>query len=735
MLVLYGLTIFIGAALLFVVQPMMGRLVLPLLGGSPAVWNTAMVFYQAMLLGGYAYAHFATRWLGVRRQAALHTVVLLLPLLALPIAIPLGWTPPVTQNPIPWLLALLGVMVGLPFFAVSATSPLLQRWFSASGHPDAADPYFLYAASNCGSLLALVSYPVFIEPHLRLSQQTRWWTIGYGVLVVLMAICSLCVWRSSREVAPEGRAGVETLDAQKRVPPNDSMTAGRRWRWVLLAFVPCSLMLCVTTYITSEVAPIPLLWVIPLAIYLLVFILVFARQQWVPHRWMVHVLPFVVAVLVYTLTAHILSPIRWVIGLHLVCQFVISMVCLGELANDRPSPGHLTEFYLWLSVGGVLGGMFNALLAPVIFSSVTEYPVTLVLACWLTPSLWTCSNSRRQRIFDFAIPVVIGLLTANVTSVLRDWPGLSYLTKMALMYGTPLVVCLLFLRRRLRFALSIGCVCLAGSLMPGFQDLTLRVERSFFGVNRISLDPTGRFLWLTHGNTIHGIQHLDPSLRGEPLAYYIRSGPFGQAYAALDGALKQSVGVVGLGAGALASYGRRGERWTFFEIDPVVERMARDRRYFSFLNDCPANVEVVLGDARLSLQKARDGEFGILVLDAYSSDTIPLHLMTREAMALYLRKLAPDGVLIFHISNRRLILESVLGVLAQNAGLACAAQVEGASDFLGTGKIGSKWVVMAPRAESLGSLTSDARWQSPPKRLKTQLWTDDYASIFSVFIW
>ena len=734
MLILYGVTIFIGAALLFVVQPMVGRLVLPLLGGSPAVWNATMVFYQFVLLAGYAYAHFATKWLGWRRQAVLHIAVLLVPLLALPVVVPRGWIPPTTQNPIPWLLGLLTVAVGLPFFAVSTTSPLLQRWFSASGHRDAADPYFLYAASNCGSLLALLSYPVLIEPRLRLGEQSRWWTVGYGALVVLVAVCGFQVWRKGRKDASVS----EIADAPERVPPRnltEQLTARRRWRWILLAFVPCSLMLSVTTYITSEIAPIPLLWVIPLAIYLLAFVLVFARRQWLPHRWMVRVLPFAVAAVAFTLVGRVLELVPLLIGLHLVCQFVVSMVCLGELANDRPSAVHLTQFYLWVSLGGVLGGMFNALLAPVIFSSVAEYPVTLVLACWLAPTLTTRPSQSPRRLFDFALPVVIGLIAANLAVLLRgvtNWP--VALTK-ALMYGVPLVLCLAVLRRPRRFALSVGCVFVSCSLVVGYQDRTLRVVRSFFGISRISLDPTGRFHWLMHGNTIHGIQSLDPDRRDEPLGYFTRTSPFGQAFGALAAPAKQRVGVVGLGAGTLACYAGRGERWTFYEIDPVVERIARDPRYFTYLEDSPADVDVVLGDARLSLQKTADGQFGTLVLDAYNSDTIPLHLITREALALYLRKLAPDGALIFHISNRHLRLERVLGVLAQNAGLICLAKGESSPSFLTTGKLSSKWVVMARSPATLGRLMFDPKWLQPPPHLKTKLWTDDYASVFSVFDW
>jgi SAM-dependent methyltransferase len=306
------------------------------------------------------------------------------------------------------------------------------------------------------------------------------------------------------------------------------------------------------------------------------------------------------------------------------------------------------------------------------------------------------------------------------------------------MYGVPTALCLCFVRRPLRFALALAGVLVACALVPGYADRTLLVERNFFGIHRISLDPQGRYHWLTNGNTVHGIQHVDRQQRDEPLSYYMRRGPFGQAFAALEDSIKQRVGVIGLGAGSLAAYGRLGEHWTFYEIDPAVEEIAEDPRYFTFLRDCAANVDVVMGDARLSLQRTRDGQYGVLVLDAYTSDTIPLHLITREALALYLQKLAPDGVLIFHISNRHLRLERVLGVLAQDAGLSCVIQNEsggGDNELLATGKIPSKWLVMARHPETLAKLASDQLWQRPPPHLRARLWTDDYASVFSVFIW
>ena len=725
MLILYGITIFAGAFLLFAVQPIVGRMVLPLLGGSPAVWNTAMVFYQAMLLAGYAYAHWATRWLGVRRQMTLHFLVLLVPLVVLPISIPRGWTPPAASNPIPWLLALLTVAVGLPFFVVSATSPLLQRWFSASGRRAAADPYFLYAASNFGSFLALIAYPVLIEPRLRLGDQSWWWAVGYVGLVALTIACVAWVRRTVGDEDGERPAPGD--------PPADPPTAGRRIRWVLWALVPCSLMLSVTTYLSSEIAPIPLLWVIPLGIYLLTFVLVFAQRRLVPHRWLVRALPVVLVVVLATIVARAMQPIGLLIGLHLAGLFVVAMVCHGELADHRPAARHLTEFYLWLSAGGVLGGMFNALLAPLIFSTVMEYPVTLVLAALL--AIRSEKPARLpQRWLDGALPVALGLLTFVLLRELRFVDALTPGLKTTLMYGVPAVLALALWRRPLRFGLGLVAVLTACWLVPDYADRTLHVARSFFGIHRISQDPTGRYHWLSHGNTIHGVQSLDPARRREPLAYFSRSGPLGQAFAAIGAGLKQRVGVIGLGTGSLACYAEPGQQWTFYEIDPVVERIARDRRYFRFLESAPP-VEVVIGDARLSLQKAADGQFGVLVLDAYSSDTIPLHLITREALALYRRKLAPDGVLLFHLSNRHLRLERVVAVLARDAGLVCLLQSDPDGDLLATGKTPSKWAVMAGNPASLGSLPADPRWVHPPERLRHPLWTDDYASVFSVFMW
>lgn len=735
MLILFTATIFLGSLLLFLVQPMIGRMLLPLLGGAPAVWNTALVFYQAMLLAGYAYAHVSTRWLGTRRQVVWHILLLLLPVLVLPIGIQRGWTPPTTCNPIPWLLALLTATVGLPFFVVSATSPLLQRWFSAGRHRDAADPYFLYAASNCGSLLALVSYPVLIEPHLRLSQQSRWWAVGYGVLAALTAFCGRSVWHAVREdAAPAGTP----IDAAAGPLP-----ARRRWRWLLLAFVPSSLMLSVTTYLTSEVAPIPLLWMIPLGIYLLTFILVFAKKRVLPQRWMVHLMPLMVLALVMMLArmigkAESFKALGWPIALHCAGLFVVAMVCHGELADDRPPPVRLTEFYLWISVGGMLGGMFNALLAPLIFPTILEYPGMLLLACALMPRRGSEASRWRARAWDAVLPLLLGLLTAGLVLLAGRPTGSPGLT-LALAYGLPPMLCLGFRRRPLRFAFGVLTILLATTmaLRPGAH--TVLVARSFFGVLRVESFPGQADLHiLRHGTTWHGMQNVDPWAQREPLLFYTKTGPLGQTMAALPSELKRRVAAVGLGAGTAACYGEAGQEWTFYEIDPRVERIARDPRYFTYLQDCPAAVTVVLGDARLSLQKATDGRFGLMILDAYNSDTVPLHLVTREALALYRRKLMPDGVLAFHITNRRLDLKPVLTRLAQDAGLLALASRDSVTpqDFQRAGKLYSSWVVMTRNLPYLRMLAADHRWEPPSLQDGVGVWTDDYASLFSVFkIW
>ncbi|MBI1991999.1 MAG: fused MFS/spermidine synthase [Candidatus Omnitrophica bacterium] len=742
MRLLFVATSFLSAFLLFSIQPMFAKMVLPRLGGTPAVWNTCMVFFQAALLAGYGYVHLATRALGVRRQAAAHVGVLLLPLLTLPIRMPAAWVPPTEANPIPSLLGLMVVVVGLPFVVVSTSAPLLQKWFANTADPAANDPYFLYAASNLGSLLALLGYPMLIEPHLRLATQSRAWGIGYASLVALTSFCAMVVWRSSKA------AGQAPLDATAAVTPLrasranqvDPVSSSRRLRWVLLSCAPSSLMLGVTTYLSTDIAAVPLLWVIPLALYLLTFVLVFSRRSLIPHGLMVLALPAVILAVVIFIVAQKTTPARVLLPLHLLMFFVAAMVCHGELAKDRPPPEHLTEFYLWLSVGGVLGGAFNALVAPLIFDTVLEYPLAMMLACLLRPGAASDATKPRHRWLDYAMPMAVGLWVASFALALRVSGIESRLVRLGLWCIPPALLCYAFRSRPIRFGLGIGAFLFVGILMTEGWEYTLHVERSFFGVYRVLSIPSpgGPYHKLQHGTTLHGMQSFHPARRREPLTYFDRSGPIGDVFDSFSGETPRlrRVAAIGLGTGTISCYASPGQQWTFYEIDPLVKRLATTPQYFTYLRDCLETFNVVLGDARLSLRRAPEKFYDLILLDAFSSDAIPMHLLTREALQLYLSKLADGGLVVFHISNRHLKLERVLGALAEAEDLVCL----GRSDTkLSTaeedrGKAASHWVAIARTREDLGALARNgSHWQRVSAQPGVAAWTDDFSNILSVF--
>ena len=727
MLLLFASTLFLSAALLFSVEPMVAKMTLPLVGGSPAVWATCMVFFQAALLGGYAYAHATTSWLGVRRQAILHVGLIVLPLFVLPIGITLdsARSLPPADDPSRWLLGLLLAKVGLPFFVVSTSAPLLQRWFASTRHPAAADPYFLYGASNFGSLLALLAYPAVLEPSLRLAQQSGAWAAGYGLLVALMLACAMVVWRG-QPAANSFSSGSEVTDGRHPLQV-------RQWlHWMALAFIPSSLMLGVTMYLTTDIAAIPLLWVIPLALYLLTFILTFARRPLLPHSWMVRALPMAVVVLALAMSvSSVTQPIF--IPVHLVTFFLAAMVCHGELVRHRPPREHLTAFYLAMSCGGALGGFFNALVAPVIFDRVAEYPLALVLACLILPKMRSDLRTLWGRLLDVVLPVTLGALAWAVSAVVQprsDSPQDDLGVK--LVFGVAGLICYTFKERPVRFALGIGAVLLAGGTYTSNFGRVLYQHRDYFGVLRVTHVVAGNYHRLIHGHTLHGEQALDPARRREPLTYYHRTGPIGQVFdesrTRLAGA---NIAIIGLGAGTLACYAEPGQRWTFYEIDPAVERVARRTDYFTFLEDCRAlSLEVILGDARLRLRDAPEHGYGLIVLDAFSSDAIPTHLLTREALKLYRSKLAEGGMIAFHISNSFMDLTPVAGALARDARMTCLVRrdLDVSPDDARLGKSPSIWAVMAARDENLGGLLNDSRWQRPRNRPGEAAWSDDFSN-------
>jgi hypothetical protein len=733
MLAIYSTTLFLSAALMFMVQPMFGKMVLPLLGGSPAVWNTEVAFCQAALLLGYLYAHLTSRWLGIRRQAFLHCFVVFLPLVLLPIGIPEGQAPPTGGNPVPWLLALLSTALGLPFFVVATISPMLQKWFSSSDHPTAGDPYFLYAASNAGSLIGLLGYPVLMEPFFEIEVQGWAWGVGYGLLIVLTLACAVTVLRSKTplEATPSGQDLGPGQEA--RVQP---LAPSRRLRWILGAFVPSSLMLSVTTYLSVNIAPVPLLWVIPLSIYLGTFILVFARRKIIPHGAMVRIFAAAILPLIIVIIFQATQPIWLMIGIHLAGFFVIAMVCHGAIALDRPGTIHLTEFYLWISFGGVLGGIFNAIVAPLVFPTLTEYSLVLVLSVLLLA--WTEGGIRRPyQWLDLALPASLGVMAGGLIYLFETLGVATGPGAQLVMFGIPAAICYGFSKRPLRFGLSLGALFLASSLFSGGQGTILHTERNFFGIHKVLLDREGGYHLLSHSGTLHGRQSLEGSRRCEPLSYYHASGPLGQVFAAQgDRSTHWRVGVIGLGPGSIAAYKQPDQQWLFFELDPTVMEIASNPDYFTYLSDCSQNVRVIPGDARLSLSRETDNRFDMIVLDAYSSDSIPIHLITREAVQLYLDKLTEEGLLVFHLSNRYLDLRSVVANLAQDAGVVFLLQddLSLSQKERSMGKDSSRWAVMTRHRESFGRLANETRWQ-PVGKPEGQVWTDSYSSIFSVLSW
>ncbi|MFN4259991.1 MAG: spermidine synthase [Gemmataceae bacterium] len=753
MYLLFASTLFVSAALLFCMQPMVAKMILPLLGGTPSVWNTCMVFFQATLLAGYLYAHGTTTWFGVRRQAVLHIVILLLPLVVLPVAISTNAIAmlPTESNPIAWVLLVLTLSVGLPFFVVSTSAPLLQKWFAGTGHPAGRDPYFLYSASNLGSMLALLSYPLLLEPSFGLERQSWLWTAGYGVLVLLIMICAYCVWRGAGAKNPKATiphpeptaqsAESEWTDAVMPASPSvldaRPLTWGRRLRWVALAFVPSSLMLGVTLYITTDIAAIPLLWVMPLALYLFSFILVFASRPPLPHQWLVLALPLAVILALALFLLAGANP-RWqLIPVHLLAFFVIAMFCHGELAQDRPPPRHLTEFYIWLSIGGVLGGLFNTLSAPLLFSQVgvAEYPLMLILATLLLPR--RAPAPRWQYGLDAGVPMLMGLLTVGIFVV---WKPTALIGVPVL--GVLISSCYLAASSPLRLALCLAAIGLPIAILD-LEGKTVHWERNFFGLVRITDDTDNQLRRLVHGGTMHGVQSLDATKRELPLSYFHRSGPIGEVFTTFQKRPERQnrhVAVTGLGVGSLAAYALPGQDWTYYEIDPAMKRVAEDPRYFTYLADARqrgATIDIVLGDARLRLREAPDQYYDLMVLDAFSSDSVPVHLITLQALQLYLEKLAPDGILAFNISNRYLDLKPVLANLAAHERLLCHSrgELEVTAEERKMGKTPSQWVIMARQEADLGDLPRNPRWQPLTGDPHAPLWTDDFSNVLGVFRW
>jgi hypothetical protein len=651
--------------------------VLPRLGGSPAVWSVAMVFFQSLLLGGYAYAHYLMHFRNRMIPVAIHLVLLVIALLTLPLSIASGWGEPPGRGYALWLLGLFAVSIGLPFFALAANNPLLQAWFVRTGHPNGPDPYFLYASSNIGSFLALLAYPVLLEPLFTLRTQNLIWTAGYGLLIVLIAACGVLLLRSPASAA------IDVL-AEDTAAPAPAWIL--RARWIFLAAVPSGLLIAVTAHISTDIAAAPLLWVLPLSLYLLTWVLVFQSRPLLPHKWMLLLQPLAIAGVIVLLAIGGEQNLLLTLGGNLLCFFVIAMACHGELARTRPAAKYLTGFYVALSFGGMVGGLFAGLIAPFTFSWIAEFPILLALAALCRPPGGDERLPGWSRWY---------------------WPFLGLL--------------------------AVALVLIRAYPADGGREETVR---SFFGVHKIVVTPDGQYHVLMHGTTIHGVQRFKNSdgtpITGRPalISYYYKDGGIGQAIAAIrerkGGPLRAAV--IGLGAGTLTCASAPGETWKFFEIDQSMVDTARDPRYFSFVKNCAPDLKPVMGDARLTFAREPDGIYDLIIVDAYSSDAIPIHLATEEAMNIYKDKLAPQGVVLMHVSNRHLELASVVVGIAEANDLKSWVYDEDSNRD--DEYIYATTVVVSAREEAdIGKLASSKQWELTEADENQRVWTDDYCNV------
>ncbi|MGD9827916.1 MAG: spermidine synthase [Hyphomicrobiaceae bacterium] len=721
-LAIFATSILTSAFLLFAVQPMFAKLVLPRLGGAPAVWAVSMCVFQALLLAGYAYSHLLGSLRSTGLSAGLHVGVLICAFVALPVGLPATLGPAPAEGAVPWLVGALVLGVGLPFFALAGNAPLLQAWFARLGHAASADPYFLYAASNAGSLGALIAYPLVIEPFLPLHQLSRAFTFGFLLLVGLIVLCGAIAARHGHAAPPQPTAGADEVG--ERTP---------RWReratWLGLSLVPSALLVAFTTFITTDLASAPLLWVVPLALYLATFIAVF-RERPLPPRPLVQGLqPLLVAMTFFAMewTGSLSWALAAVAGL---LAFVASaLVCHRLLYEHRPAPRRLTEFYLWMSAGGVLGGLFSALLAPLLFTNVFEFPLLLAIATGIGAGL----TGRRRMLavvaFVAAATIVLKLAALGISKHPGVWSPDHKLLAVALLAAT-LALASRWPAVRLGAAAAL---VLAVVLLPE-RNQPLHVVRNFFGTHRVVASPGGTIHVLYHGTTVHGLQlmRMPPGsgARPLPLAYYHPKGPLARGLALareIAGGARQPlrIGIVGLGTGAMACYSQPGDRWRFFEIDPAVAHIATTPRLFSYLASCLSAPDIVLGDARLTLARENRASFDYLMIDAFSSDAIPVHLLTVEALKLYADRITPDGIVALHLSNQNLDLPPIVEAgLAQLDGFGGVyAQGEG-----GGGALPSQVVLLSRNAAALKRAMTlpGARRLGPPT---TAPWTDDHSDI------
>ena len=666
---LAGATLFLSAFLLFCSQLMVGKMVLPFLGGAASVWTTAVLFFQAMLFAGYLYADRVARIESLRVQASVHLLLMTLAVVFLPIRFGGGTGPDAYRNPVVWELLRLVQTAGIPYFIVSTTAPLLQNWFSRTQDTEARDPYFLYAASNTGSLLALLAYPFVVEPRLGVRDQSLWWSAGYGALLLLVLSVAAVLWKTP----------TRTWSSEETATPLPDLKT--RGYWLAAAFVPSVLMLGVTTYISVNLAPMPLVWIVPLAVYLLTFILAFNRRLRVSHAHISQVAPAILVALcpAVGIRVTVFRVDAVLISVHMILLFTGALLCHTALAASRPQARYLTQYYVWIALGGALGGVFATVLAPMLFTSIFEYPLLLAAAGFF----WKPARGHRW-LPAAALGVVI-----------------------------------------LGFALFLPAYFQPGRIVY--------VTRNFFGVKQV-VDEDGGLRKLLHGDTLHGLESQDAASSGKPLAYYHPEGPLGDVMKLMRDGPNQHVGVFGLGAGSIAAYAGPNRHVTFFEIDPDVEAIAA--RFFTFLRRCGTNCDVITGDGRLLVERFPEREFDLLVLDAFSSDSIPPHLLSREALDIYLSKLKQNGAILFHVSNRYLKVRDLVSALVADSKLPAFVRVD--VDERPKHKARSQYVIAGAALggiRALGNIPANPSWQPVTRPAGLKVWTDDYSNLIALLRW
>ena len=668
---LFALTIFASAFALFLVQPIIAKQILPWFGGSAAVWTTCLVFFQSTLLAGYAYADLSIRKFSPRMQVKVHVVLLGLSLALLPIVPDAFWKPVGDENPIWLILGLLTATIGLPYFLLSTTSPLLQAWF-AQRFPG-RDPYRLFALSNVASLLALLGYPFLLEPWVATRMQAWGWSVGYALFVVLAIIAAI----SSLKAAPAIPVATSAVTDVDEAPP----TFARQVLWCALAGTGSVLLLAITNHITQNIAAVPLLWIVPLTLYLLTFILCFDGRGWYKRDIILAMVSAALGVMAWTLAdAGLAHELQIQVGVFCVGLFLACMFCHGELVRLKPAPSYLTRFYLMVSLGGALGSVVVGILAPMLLPADFELGGALVFCALLL--LW---QVRREP----AVYGVLGLVALLVT---------------------------------------IGCSIWA---VTEFYRSTIVVSRNFYGVLRVQevgFSDEDRRRQLIHGNIMHGKQYLQRDLITQPTSYYTQKSGIGRLIESLHPRKDPiKVGVIGLGAGTLAAYGSKGDVYRFYDINPGVIEIAN--RDFTYLGSSDATIELPLGDARLKLDREPSQQFDVLAIDAFSSDAIPVHLITKEAVEIYLKHMRPDGVIAFHVTNRFLDLVPVVEGIAHELGLHAQWITDAGADPLANS---SSWVLIAREQKRLEQpRLTEAEMAIKPRR-DWRVWTDDFNNLLQV---